>query len=182
MASYESWDSFPLADHPLDSYLGGALAGQGSAFEKAGAQYGVDPTLLAAIATLESGHGTSHATKAYNNPTGMMDPKNPKQFIKYNSIADGINATASNLSRNYLQKGLSTIPEIASKYSPPGASNDPNKTNVQWPSQVQQIYAAMGGIKTMFGPQQVGPGVAMMGGYNEPESWDNFPTVQVTNP
>ena len=176
MASYESWDSFPLASHPLDSYLGGALAGQGGAFESAGQKYGVDPTLLASIATLESGHGTSHATTAYNNPTGMMDPKNPNQFQRFNSIPDAINATAKDLSQNYLQQGLSTIPQIGAKYSPPGATNDPNKTNVQWPSQVQQIYSKMGGTRTMFGPQQVGPGVSMMGGYNE--TWDSFPVVQ----
>jgi Mannosyl-glycoprotein endo-beta-N-acetylglucosaminidase len=163
------WDSFPLADHPLDSYLGGALAGQGAAFEQAGARYGVDPRLLAAIATFESGHGTSRATKMYNNPTGMMDPKNPKQFLKFDSISDGIDATASNLSRNYLQQGLTTIPQIGAKYSPVGASNDPNNTNAQWPGTVQKLYTQMGGTGTRFGPQQVGPGVAIMGGYNEPQ-------------
>ena len=173
----EEWDSFPLASHPLDSYLGGALAGHGSAFESAGAQFGVDPTLLAAIATLESGHGTSHAIKAYNNPTGMMDPKNPKQFQKFNSIPEAINATARDLSENYLKQGLSTIPQIGAKYSPPGAANDPNKTNAQWPSQVQQLYASMGGTQTRFGPQQVGPGVDVMGGYNEPGTWNDFPLV-----
>jgi Mannosyl-glycoprotein endo-beta-N-acetylglucosaminidase len=165
----EQWESFPLADHPLDQYLGGALAGNGTAFEAAGQKYGVDPRLLAAIATLESGHGTSRATKMYNNPTGMMDPKNPKQFLKYDSISDGIDATASNLSRNYLQQGLTTIPQIGAKYSPPGASNDRNNTNAQWPGTVQKLYTQMGGTGTRFGPQQVGPGVAIMGGYNEPQ-------------
>jgi hypothetical protein len=163
------WDQFPVADHPLDQYLGGALAGNGSAFEAAGQKYGVDPVLLAAIATFESGHGTSRATKMYNNPTGMMDPKHPKQFLKYDSISDGIDATASNLSRNYLQQGLTTIPQIGAKYSPVGASNDPNNTNAQWPGTVQKLYTQMGGTGTRFGPQQVGPGVAIMGGYNEPQ-------------
>jgi hypothetical protein len=164
----DDWESFPLADHPLDQYLGGALAGNGAAFENAGQKYGVDPRLLAAIATLESGHGTSRATKVYNNPTGMMDPKNPKQFQKFASIPDAIDATASNLSRNYLQQGLTTIPQIGAKYSPVGASNDPNNTNAQWPGIVQKLYTQMGGTGTRFGPQQVGPAVAMMGGYNEP--------------
>jgi hypothetical protein len=162
------WDSFPLADHPLDSYLGGVLAGQGAAFEQAGATYGVDPRLLAAIATFESGHGTSHLAKAYNNPTGMTVPNKPNQYQKFNSIPDSINATAKDLAENYLKRGLSTIPEIAAQYAPPGAANDPNDTNAQWPGIVQKLYTQMGGTRTRFGPQQVGPGVAMMGGYNEP--------------
>lgn len=162
------WDEFPSAEHPLDAYLGGKLAGHGSAFETAGAKYGVDPTLLAAIATFESGHGTSRVTRDYNNPTGMMDPKNPKQFQRFDSIHDAIDATASNLSKNYLQQGLSTIPEIAAKYSPPGAANDLRGTNKEWPSQVEQIYRKMGGTQERFGPQLVAAGVNIMGGYNEP--------------
>jgi len=124
--------------------------------------------LLAAIATLESGHGKSPATKKYNNPTGMMDPKNPKKFLNYDTISDAIDATASDLSRNYLQQGLTTIPQIGAKYAPPGASNDPKKTNAQWPGIVQKLYAQMGGTRTRFGPEQVGPAVDIMGGYNEP--------------
>lgn len=174
MADDDQWSSFPLASHPLDAYLGGALSGQGSAFEAAGRQFGVDPTLLASVATLESGHGTSRATMAYNNPTGMMDPKNPKQFQRFGSISEAINATAKDLSENYLQQGLSTIAQIGAKYSPPGAKNDPKGTNAQWPSQVQKLYSSMGGTKTTFGPQQVGPAVAIMGGYNEP-GWNAFP-------
>jgi hypothetical protein len=162
------WDSFPLADHPLDSYLGGVLAGHGAAFEQAGATYGVDPRLLAAIATFESGHGTSHLAKAYNNPTGMTVPNNPKQYQKFASIPDAINATAKDLAENYLKRGLTTIPQIAAEYAPPKAANDPNDTNAQWPGSVQKLYAKMGGTRTTFGPQQVGPGVAIMGGYNEP--------------
>jgi hypothetical protein len=162
------WDQFPVADHPLDSYLSGALDRQGGAFEAAGQKYGVDPRLLAAIAIFESGHGSSRAAKMYNNPTGMMDPKNPKQFLKFDSIASGIDATARNLSENYLKQGFSTIPQIGAKYSPPGASNDPNNTNAQWPGTVQKLYTQIGGTRTRFGPG-VGPAVDIMGGYNEPQ-------------
>jgi beta-N-acetylglucosaminidase len=162
----DEWDVFPQADHPLDSHLGGVLKGQGSAFEDAGHKYGVDPMLLAAIATLESGHGTSHAAVAYNNPTGMMDPnsKDQKQFIRYDSIPDAIEATARNLSQNYLQQGLSTIDQIASKYSPSDAKNDPHGTNREWPGQVRQIYQKMGGTQEYFGPAQVAKAIPIMRG------------------
>jgi beta-N-acetylglucosaminidase len=170
----DPWDEFASADHPLDRYLGGALKGHGSAFEDAGAKHGVDPTLLAAIATLESGHGTSRVTTAYNNPTGMMDPKDPKNFQRFESIPDAIDATARDLSENYLKQGLGTIAQIGAKYSPPTdekgrrTANDVYGTNAQWPSQVQQIYQKMGGNRIQFGPQLVGPAVAIMAGEEPP--------------
>jgi hypothetical protein len=111
-----------------------------------------------------------------------MDQAHPKQFLRYDSIPDSINDAARNLSQNYISQGLTTIPAIAAKYSPVGASNDPNKTNAQWPGQVSRIYSAMGGSRTDFGPapaQAVGDAVSVMGNYN---SWDQFPAaVQASN-
>src|SRR6266436_1319641 len=166
-------DPDPDPASPLDTHLQGVLSGHGQDFKTARTKYGVDPTLLASIATLESGHGSSHAATAFNNPTGMMDPKNPKQFQKFNSIPDAIDATASDLSRNYLQKGLTTIPQIGAVYSPvrvggKPVANDPKGTNKGWPGDVQKLYTQMGGTKTFFGPQSVGVGVNMMGGHPQP--------------
>lgn len=94
-----------------------------------------------------------------------MDPKSHNRTIplKYNSIDDAIDAAASDLSRNYIQKGLTTIPQIGYEYSPPRdksgkpVPNDPKGTNKGWPSDVQQIYTEMGGTRTDFGPQQEEP-------------------------
>ena len=146
------------------------LAGKGLAFEAAGAKYGVDPALLASIATMETGHGTSRAAKENNSVMGGMTPSNTQQHQKFNSVEDSINAGASNLSRNYLQKGLTTIPQIAAVYSPvkPDGSpvkNDPHGTNKEWPGTIQQLYSKMGGDNKFFGPQPVGRAVNMMGGY-----------------
>jgi beta-N-acetylglucosaminidase len=177
----DNWSEFPEVvptDHPLDQFLSGKLAGQGSAFESAGAQYGVDPTLLASIATFESGHGQSHAINAFNNVSGTMNPQNSSQFLLYDSVPDSINATARNLSQNYLAQGLTTIPQIGAKYSPVNAPNDPGRTNSQWPSSVSQLYSQFGGTKTNFAPtpvQGVGDAVNIMGNYN---SWDQFPAAQ----
>jgi hypothetical protein len=158
---------------PLDRYLGSAaLANKGYAFEAAGQKYGVDPALLASIATFETGHGTSKAATQDNNVMGGMVPSSPnqKQHQKFDSVDDSIDKAASNLSRNYLQKGLTTIPQIGAVYSPVGiggkaVANDPKDTNKDWPGGVQQIYTKMGGTKEFFGPQSVGVGVNMMGDY-----------------
>src|ERR1700730_1808842 len=88
-----------------------------------------------------------------------MDPAHPKQFLRYDSIPDSINDAARNLSQNFLQQELVTIPQIAQKYSHIGASNDPNKTNAQWPGQVSRIYQQFGGTKTNFGPTGVADAV-----------------------
>lgn len=167
-------DPDPAGQSPLDDYLSGALAGHGKDFEVAGQKYGVDPKLLASIAMDESDHGRSHYTTAFKNPMGMMDPNSQNQTIplKYNSLSEGIDAAASTLSRK-IEKGLSTIPQLASEYSPVGLGgkpvpNDRRGTNKDWPGDVTQIYKSMGGDKARFGPQPVGAGVNMMGGYSQP--------------
>jgi beta-N-acetylglucosaminidase len=166
----EDWGIFPEAEHPIDQHLGGVLQGHGDAFEAAGQKYGVDPTLLAAIATFESGHGASPAARKYNSVMGEMAPSSPGQHQKFDSVEDSIDAGASNLSRNYLQKGLTTIPQIGAKYSPVKVgggpvANDLRDTNKEWPDTVQKLYTQMGGTNKFFGPQTVGVGVNMMGGY-----------------
>src|SRR5260370_42360445 len=104
----------------------------------------------------------------------MMDSKskNQSQFMRFDSIPDAINATAKDLSENYLTQGVSTIADIGAKYAPTDAKNDPKHTNEQWPSQVSQIYRKMGGSRERFamGSQLVGPAVNLMVGYNEPST------------
>jgi beta-N-acetylglucosaminidase len=141
-----------LADKFDDHFKNSALAGTGQDFVNAGYKYGIDPTLLASISSVETDKGTSHAVNAYNNVGGMMDPKSPNQtgFLKYDSVQEGIDAMASNLRRNYINQGLTTIPQIASVYSPvkPGGGhvvNDPYDTNRTWPMSVAQVQKKFGG-------------------------------------
>jgi beta-N-acetylglucosaminidase len=155
---------------PLEAHLGGVLAGHGADFEAAGAKYGVDPILLASIATFESDHGRSPAARNYNNVMGVSTPS---PHHKFDSVEDSIDKGASNLSRNYLQQGLTTIPQIGAVYSPvrpsgQRVSNDPRGTNKEWPDTVQKFYTQMGGTNTFFGPQTVGVGVNMMGDHPQP--------------
>jgi hypothetical protein len=136
-----------LADKFDDHFKDSHLAGSGQDFVNAGYKYGIDPTLLASISSFETGAGTSRAARDYNNVGGMMNPRSTdsKGFMKFDSVQEGIDAMASNLKRNYIDKGLTTIPAIAAKYSPPGAANDPNQTNAEWPASVAMIQKKFGG-------------------------------------
>jgi len=146
--------------------LGGALAGHEQAFAAAGAQYGVDPKFLEAIAIEETGNGTSNALRTYNNPAGLMDPSTPNDtgFQSFSSIDEGINAEASLLQRNYLSQGLTTIDQIGAVYAPAGAANDPNGTNGNWGSEVSSIYQELGGTGDLLGPAN-GGGNNFLGGW-----------------
>ena len=125
----------------LNKTLGGRLAGKGSAIVSIGNKYGVDPAFLAAILHHESGNGTSSAIINKNNPGGIMDASTNWSKLKhFATLEEGIEYTASNLKRNYLDKGLTTIEKIGSKYAPVGAANDPRGLNKNWVPNVTSLY------------------------------------------
>lgn len=133
----DEWGEFePVA---AINVLGGALAGKEPEFINAGDRHGVDPNLLMAISMFETGNGTSHMVRIKNNVGGLTEPGTSK-YRTFDSVDDSIDTMARTIRRNYIDKGLTTIPQIASKYAPVGASNDPNQTNVQWPSAVKLNY------------------------------------------
>ncbi|CUB08767.1 Murein DD-endopeptidase MepM [Bacillus cereus] len=137
-----------VAPEELQPHLGGVFTGKAQAFLNAGTQNQIDPVLLAAIARLETGNGTSNAVKNYNNPGGLMDPSSSqmKGFMKFATLDEGINAMARNLYKNYIGMGITTIEAIGAKYAPPGAANDPHGTNGLWPVLVKKFVAQMGGL------------------------------------
>lgn len=137
-----------VAPEELQPHLGGVFTGKAQAFLNAGTQNQIDPVLLAAIARLETGNGTSNAVKNYNNPGGLMDPGSSqmKGFMKFATLDEGINAMAQNLYKNYIGMGITTIEAIGAKYAPPGAANDPHGTNGLWPVLVTKFVAQMGGL------------------------------------
>jgi peptidoglycan hydrolase-like protein with peptidoglycan-binding domain len=141
----------------IDGKLGGKLAGYGNTFTKYGAQYGIDPRLLAAIAMHETGNGTSKAVRDRNNVGGIMGSNGLKNFA---SLDEGIEALASLLKRLYFDQGLNTIPEIQRKYAPSGADNDPNGLNNYWQSGVSKYYSGMTGISqdALLGGQSINAG------------------------
>ena len=127
----------------LDAKLGGRLKGQGATIVAAAQRHHVDPYLLASIAQIESAKGTSYSIRTRNAPVGMMDPKNPHRHQSFASLEAGIEAGAALLERGYIKQGRTTPASIGAKWAPPGASNDPNRTNAMWPGLVTKERARL---------------------------------------
>ena len=115
-----------------------------NAFEKYGKQYGVDPNLLLAISLFETGNGTSNAFINKNNAMGISDESGP---TAQPSVEASVEKMALLIGQSPTYKNAKTIEDLAKIYSPPGASNDPNKTNAQWPSSVRAKYKELTGVK-----------------------------------
>jgi len=116
----------------VESILTGKLSGYGSVFYEVGHSYGINPAFMAAIAMSETG-GNSAWLNNYNNVGGFIY-NGP---MKFNSIEDSIRYMGSVLTRLYINDGLYTVEAIHSKYSPVGATNDPNNLNANW---VKNVY------------------------------------------
>jgi hypothetical protein len=132
----------PTDARSLDVLLrdaGSPLAGQGATFVAAGVANGIDPRLLVAIAAQETALETYGPAQDIHNAFGMGPG------IRYTSDAAGIRAAAENLARNYVADGLGTIPAIAAKWAPLGASNDPGGLNASWTSGVSNFFRSLGG-------------------------------------
>jgi TP901 family phage tail tape measure protein len=103
---------------------------------------GVPPSLMASIMAFETGGGQNRAIKEHNNPAGLM---NGKQHRNYDTIEEGIAAAARTQGRHYRESGgdLVKFAHRPGGYSPIGAGNDKNGTNKEWPSSVGKIQTAM---------------------------------------
>lgn len=101
--------------------------------------YNVDYKLAIAISKHETGTYTSLAFKDLNNVGGMMHWTEKGMLLKrYDTLEDGIEAFVSNLKRNYIDMGLTSIEEIQKKYAPIGIND--NGTNQYWVSGVSRYY------------------------------------------
>ena len=117
----------------------GILAGKGDMIAHAAMAEGIDPKLLASIVGFETGGGTSKMIRTKFNPAGVYDSR-AGAYKRFPTLYAGLRYTASNLRRNYINKGLTTFAAIARKYAPVGAHNDPNGTNGSWASNVALNY------------------------------------------
>lgn len=125
----------------LNKYLKGVLANKGDMLASIAEKEGIDPALFGAIISMETGYGTSNAIKNHNNPAGIMDPAaNWMKLKTFSSLEEGLTYSAHNLKTNYIDKGLTTIPQIGAKYCPVGAANDPTGMNSGWIPGVTDLY------------------------------------------
>jgi len=137
-------DIAPLDAKALDAFIaqrrpGSPLAGTGAAFVAAGVASALDPRLLVAIATAESGLGTAGGGARVHNAFGLGPG------IAFATWEDGIAAAARTLRRGYLDRSLLTIAQIGPVWAPVGAANDPQDLNQNWVRAVSRIYASLGG-------------------------------------
>jgi len=150
----------------LDDYMqsvvpSSPLIGYGETFATAGQSYNVNPALMVAIGQQESSLGTTGIVKSHPyNYYGLTTAAGG--YAEFSSWEEAINNQARYLREEYLDKGLTTIPEIGSKYAPVGASNDPNNLNSNWVSGVQHHFDAiishcpdLGQLPTSAGAAQI---------------------------
>lgn len=136
-------NSSSISISALDAKLGGVLKGKGAQIAFAGEKYGINPAVLAAIMMHETGNGTSDAATNKNNVGGMMK-SDGSGLMSFDSIDAGIDAMASNLDRNYVDKGITTLSGVQQKYAPVGANNDPNNLNSHWTTGVTKYLEGFG--------------------------------------
>lgn len=117
-----------------------------TAFTAAGAKYGVDPKVLAAISMHETGNGTSSAFRNKNNAMGVSNNNGP---IDTGTVEASIDQMARLLAAGQKGQGpyagKTTIGEIAGTYAPEGAANDPKGLNSSWKSGVAKHLQTLGG-------------------------------------
>jgi hypothetical protein len=138
-------------DMPPTSQVGGSinesalpapLRKYASSFKEQGSKYGVDPALLAAISMHETANGKSSAFRNKNNAMGVSNASGPIQMA---SVEASIEKMASLLGKGIHQgKGpyanAKSIEDIAKRYAPIGAGNDPRGLNKYWTNGVSSNY------------------------------------------
>lgn len=102
----------------LNRSLKSDLSGYGSSFAKYSIEYGVDPYLAVAVTLHETGcnWNCSNLVKTCNNVGGMKG-SGCGEYSSFATLDEGIRQMISNLSNNYIQKGLTTPDMIGPKYA-----------------------------------------------------------------
>ncbi len=134
--------------------VGSPLTGSGATFVEAAAAVGLDPRFLVAVAGHETIFETYGPARVIHNPFGL----GPGWI--FGSEAEAIRQAARSLKGGYLDEGRIAIAQIAPKWAPLGAANDPGGLNRSWTAGVGAYYAALGGdprLPVLLG-QQLGSG------------------------
>ncbi len=108
--------------------------------KKISAKYGVDWKLIESIVRWETGNRTSLAYKNLNNAGGLMGNDG---LMKFETVEESYEFMIKAIKTYYIDKGLTTIEQIGSKYCPVGAKNDEKGINQFWVSGVKAIYESL---------------------------------------
>lgn len=119
---YEGMTLQELGDKLNRSLGNDVVAGKGELIASESLNRGVDPYMVVAIISEETGcassNGCSNLARSCNNFGGQKGSPscNGGSFKKYESVDEGLVGMIDNLAKNYFEKGLTTPETIGSKY------------------------------------------------------------------
>ncbi|MFD2117819.1 glucosaminidase domain-containing protein [Paenibacillus yanchengensis] len=119
----------------VEQLFGGSLLSGhdlGTAVMEMEEEYGINAFFTVAVMKLESGHGKSNLAQKKNNLFGLnaIDGQAFKKGYSFKTKGESVEKFAQLISKNYVNKGLTTIEKIAGKYCP---------TDDRWPGLVKSI-------------------------------------------
>jgi len=121
-------------EHIAKILEGTALEGEGleKAILEVENDYGINAYFTIAVMKLESGNGKSKIAKNKNNLFGLnASGSNPyKKALSFNTKGESVQKFGHLISKNYVDKGLTSIEKVAKKYC---------QANPKWPSLVKGI-------------------------------------------
>lgn len=127
-------DSGLTEAHIAKIFEGTALSGHNleQAILEIEEEYGINAYFTIAVMKLESGNGKSWLAKKKNNLFGLnaIDGNKYNRAFSFKTKGDSVRKFGQLLSRNYVNKGLTTIEKVARKYCP---------ANSKWSSLVKNI-------------------------------------------
>ena len=127
-------DSGLTEAHIAKIFEGTALSGHNleQAILEIEEEYGINAYFTIAVMKLESGNGKSYLAKKKNNLFGLnaIDGNKYNKAFSFKTKGDSVRKFGQLLSRNYVNKGLTTIEKVARKYCP---------ANSRWSSLVKNI-------------------------------------------
>lgn len=130
----------------LKSRLKPGLQPYADLYVQHGSKYGVDPALLAAISSHETGHGTSNVFLRGFNAMGVSDSKGAISYPDQTGVSQSIERMAKMLGTSGIYKparDTNSIENLAKIYAPVGAGNDPRGLNNSWQNGVSNLYKAL---------------------------------------
>lgn len=161
------------------SQAGSPMAGMGSHFIQVAKKYaprGTQPEflakLVASITKIETSYGTAGRGPDFYNAWGWMQSEGGQ--MPFSSWKEGIRHVTQGIAENYIGQGLQTPLEIARKYAPAAAGNNPE----HWAQVVSQSLKDMGSVTPQVNTQYAEDMGELMTQYPEFQGDGTVPVMQ----